>query len=144
MFLGVRFPVSAFAAEDTRLCVIDRAGFESKLRDSPELALGMLAAVSTHLHHLIGQVEQLKTQNGRQRLAGFLLAQCGRRDGPCRIKLPYDKMLIASRLGMTPESFSRALSRLRTDGVSVEGDEILVDDPIRLGQLTRQPKYRRA
>mgnify|MGYP000870833733 FL=1 len=33
--------------------------------------------------------------------------------------LPYDKSLIAGRLGMKPESLSRAFARLRESGVTV-------------------------
>lgn len=143
MFLNQRFPVSAEAADKTELCVIERAGFEAQLKANPDLSLGMLAAISMHLHRLVGQVEQLKTQNAQQRLAGFLLSYCGGEPGPCRIRLPYDKALIASRLGMQPESFSRTLARLGTHGVAAEGGEIVVADPAGLAHLTRQPKYRR-
>ena len=33
--------------------------------------------------------------------------------------LPYDKVLIAGRLGLRPESLSRAFARLREHGVTI-------------------------
>jgi len=44
------------------------------------------------------------------------------------LNLPYEKALIASRLGMQPESFSRALKRLKPIGVEVRGDDVTITD----------------
>ncbi len=45
-----------------------------------------------------------------------------------QLNLPYEKALIASRLGMQPESFSRALKQLRPLGVEVRGDDVTISD----------------
>jgi len=52
--------------------------------------------------------------------------------GPAEIELPYEKVLIAKRLGMKPESFSRAVARLADLGVVVERDSVKVSDLARL------------
>ena len=55
------------------------------------------------------------------------------KDGIVRIHLPYDKTLVAARLGMQPETFSRALSKLKKEtGIRVQGAYIEMDsiDPL--------------
>jgi hypothetical protein len=46
--------------------------------------------------------------------------------------LPYDKALIAGRLGMQPESLSRAFARLKQIGVHIEQNIAIIDDVGRL------------
>ena len=54
---------------------------------------------------------------------------------PCTIELPYDKSLIAGRLGLKPESLSRIFARLRTVGVDVRASDVVVDDAAKLLDL---------
>jgi hypothetical protein len=51
------------------------------------------------------------------------------------IALPYDKVLIAARLGLKPESLSRAFAKLRTVGVEVSASHVAIRDVARLHQL---------
>ncbi|WP_374546782.1 helix-turn-helix domain-containing protein, partial [Rhodoblastus sp.] len=87
---------------------------------------------SLHLKRLVKQIEQLKAQSAPQRIADFLLDQVTAESGPAAIALPYEKALIANRLGMQPESFSRALARLRDLGVTVERDNVHIKDLAKL------------
>jgi Crp-like helix-turn-helix domain len=105
------------------------------IREMPEIALAMIASTSQHMHHLAQQVEQLKAQTGVQRLAEFLVALCPPDCGKCTIALPYDKTLIAGRLGLKPESLSRAFAKLKPVGVDVHAAHVVVRDPHRLQQL---------
>jgi hypothetical protein len=50
------------------------------------------------------------------------------REGGCTIELPYEKALIASRLGMKPESLSRAIGKLRPLGVTVDRERVSIVD----------------
>lgn len=81
-----------------------------------------------HLHNLVSQIEALKARTGAQRVAEFLceLAEC--QTGACEVVLPYDKILIAGRLGMKPESLSRAFARLKDEGVVVKQNRAKIDD----------------
>ena len=77
----------------------------------------MLAAASLHLKSLVEQIETIKLLSGPQRIAQFLLRLCSRQaTGATTVELPYEKALIANRLGMKPESLSRSLTRLRPIG----------------------------
>ena len=122
------YPVSAEAVTDCRLIRIEADGFLRKIRETPELAISILSATFAHLHALVAQVEALKAQTGAQRVAEFLLELSTCKDGACAVTLPYDKVLIAGRLGMKPESLSRAFARLREQGVTVRQNMAEIED----------------
>jgi len=54
--------------------------------------------------------------------------------------LPYDKVLIAARLGLKPESLSRAFAKLRSFGVSVHAEHVTVNDVAKLRRLAREER----
>lgn len=126
------YPVAAEAVTDCRTMPV-RAGMILELMKShPELCTAMLASTFRHLHALVAQVEQLKAHTGAQRLAEFLLDLCPVADGACTVTLPYDKVLIAGRLGMKPESLSRSFARLKELGVTVRQNHAAIADIARL------------
>ena len=49
---------------------------------------------------------------------------------------PYDKALAAARLGMKPETFSRALAQLKPYGVTVKGTDIRIENFARLSEYS--------
>jgi len=132
MFIGGHYPAAAQVVEDSRLISVHSKVFRDQLTKFPDLAFQMLGAMSRHLHSLVNQVEQLQTRSSAQRLAQFLVSLAPVEAGSAVIALPYDKSLIAHRLGMKPESLSRAFARLRSQGVSTDGNRVLVDDMTRL------------
>jgi CRP-like cAMP-binding protein len=73
-------------------------------------------------------------QSAPQRIGCFLLRLCkAQEEGEVTLHLPYDKTLIAARLGMKPETFSRALTRLRQESdIEVKGATVSIPDIQRL------------
>ncbi len=96
------------------------------------MAVAILSATFVHLQALVSQVEALKAQTGAQRVAEFLLELSDCDSGACTVTLPYDKVLIAGRLGMKPESLSRAFAKLRELGVSVRQHTAEIENVDRL------------
>lgn len=134
-FTGHPYPATASAVSTARIVRIPAEHVIRCIRDNPEIALAMIASTSGHLHHLVVQLEQLKAQTGVQRVAEFLLSLCSVDRGGCTIVLPYDKTLIAGRLGLKPESLSRAFARLRGVGVDVQAAQVVVRDVDQLRRL---------
>jgi CRP-like cAMP-binding protein len=132
---GDPYLATAEAVSEVRIVRIPADHVVKSIREMPEIALAMIASTSQHMHHLAQQVEQLKAQTGVQRLAEFLVALCPLEGGKCTIALPYDKMLIAGRLGLKPESLSRAFAKLKSVGVGVHASHVVVSDPHKLQQL---------
>jgi CRP-like cAMP-binding protein len=128
IFLGGRYPVSAEVVTNARLLSVDGETLRRRIREQPDLALSMLASSSYHLKALVEQIEQIKLLSAPQRLADFLVRLCPVREGGCTIELPYEKALIANRLGMKPESLSRSLAKLRPLGVSVDREQVSIVD----------------
>jgi len=122
------YPVSAEAATDVTLLRLETAEILRLIERQPGLAVSLLAATFAHLHRLVDQIEQLKARNGAQRVAEFLLEHVSDEAGGCAVTLPYDKVLIAGRLGMKPESLSRAFARLREKGVHVRQSLAEIED----------------
>lgn len=122
------YPVAAEAVTDCRLIRIEADAFLRMIRETPEIAISMLSATYTHLHGLVAQIEALKAQTGAQRVAEFLLELAPCDSGACEVVLPYDKVLIAGRLGMKPESLSRAFARLKEHGVTVRQNVAMITD----------------
>ena len=122
------YPVCAEAVTDCSVIRIEADVFLRLLRDNPEMAIMMLSATYVHLQSLVMQVEALKAQTGAQRVAEFLLELAPCQEGGCEVVLPYDKFLIAGRLGMKPESLSRAFVKLRDHGVTIRQNNAAIDD----------------
>lgn len=127
-----RFAFGARAIEQIRTVRVPAEAFLKTLADDFRFATMVMASMSAHLHCLVKQVGELKLKTTEQRIASYLLSLATESAGPAVIELPYDKRILASELSMTPESFSRALGRLRDVGVTSSGGTCRVDDVCRL------------
>jgi CRP-like cAMP-binding protein len=134
-FAGGLYPATAAAVTDSRVVLIPAHHVVSCIREVPDIAIAMIASTSQHLHRLVQRVEQLSAQSGLQRVAEFLAGLCPSMDGPCTISLPYDKSLIAGRLGLKPESLSRVFAKLRLVGVDVRASDVVVSEIAQLRNL---------
>jgi CRP-like cAMP-binding protein len=138
MFLDRPYPVNAECLADSLLLHISKASIDSELARDPRLARRMIAGLSRRLVGLVHDVEAYSLRSGMQRVIGYLLRDLDRRGDatatqPLRIVLDTSKGVIASRLNLTPEHFSRILGELSNEGlISVRGAEITILDPERL------------
>jgi CRP-like cAMP-binding protein len=128
MFLGGKFPVSGSVVDEARLLIIPAEPFRRALRDNNELCFRMMASMAVHLRRLVGQVEQLTLRSSTERVGQFLLNLARSGAESAIVHLPYDKGLIAARLGMQPETLSRALAKLRPLGVETTGSRVTIRD----------------
>jgi CRP-like cAMP-binding protein len=132
---GDPYLATAETVSDARVVRIPADHVVRSIQEMPEIALAMIASTSHHMQHLVQQVEQLKVQTGVQRLAEFLASLCPADGAKCTIALPYDKSLIAGRLGLKPETLSRDFAKLKSVGVDVRASHVVVRDPHKLHQL---------
>lgn len=139
-FTGKTYPATAQAVSDARVVSISAAHVVKCIRDVPDIALAMIASTQAHLHVLVQQVEQLKAQTGVQRLAEFLASLTSAESGTSTIALPYDKSLIAGRLGLKPETLSRAFAKLRSVGVHVRASDVTIRDVAKLRRFASDDK----
>lgn len=96
-----------------------------KIASHPVIALNILTTISQYAHMVEVEAEQKSTMSVAQRVGCFLQRLCVMHGfDPRGFDLPYSKVIIASRLGMEPETLSRALGALREQGVKVENNRV--------------------
>ena len=136
MFLDLPHVVYAQTLADSMLLHISKSVVISELQRNPDFARKMLGGLSRRLHGIISDVEAYCMHSGAQRVIGYLLrdAQEGAADGDedakrIAVTLPTNKAVIASRLNLTPQHFSRILHELTDAGlVEVDGRTIHITD----------------
>jgi CRP-like cAMP-binding protein len=142
MFLEVPHVVTAQVIADALLLYLPREAVFERIDRDTAFARRMIGGLARRLHQLICEVESLSTRSGTERVIGFLLRDCGV-DGELQvgngapvavsIELPIAKGMIASRLNLTQEHFSRILHDLSAAGlIEVHGRRIHVPDLKRL------------
>jgi CRP-like cAMP-binding protein len=92
----------------------------------------MIAGLSRRLHGLISDLEAYTLQSGTQRVIGYLLnavPEGAAAGAAVELRLPASKGVIASRLNLTPEHFSRILHELAAAGlIEVDGRSFSILD----------------
>jgi len=128
IFQDNTYPYSAEIIETSDIITLPLASLKAELEHSPALAHAFLKHMTKIREKQEKDLEHRSLQNAPQRIGCFLLRLCplDHKD-PVTLHLPYDKTLIAGRLGMQPETFSRALKRLRTEtGLEIQGSTITI------------------
>jgi CRP-like cAMP-binding protein len=140
MFMNKPYIVMAQALSDTLLLHVSKEVVFDGIDHDPGFARRMLAGLSRRVHALMTDVESYSMQSGTQRVIGYLLRQeADASEGETRyaVILPTSKSIVASRLNLTPEHFSRILHELVDAGlVTVEGREVRILDAQKLRSHT--------
>lgn len=137
MFMsGHRLPVNARATMPTELFCIESSSFVDELSQSTKLCFALMADMSKRLKGLMQEISELTIFNARHRLISYLLGQFSDQHNQPTIKLTATKSMIASRLSITPETFSRLLSQLKKEGlISLDEETVTLEQPERLKAL---------
>jgi CRP/FNR family transcriptional regulator len=125
------YPANAVALEPSQVILVRKDKFRELIKAQPDLALSMLGSMSIHLKHLVQIIDDLKFKQIECRLANWLARNAPESvaDTPSIIELPMSKKLLASQLGVTSETLSRAFARFRNeDIIAVDGRRITIKD----------------
>jgi len=146
-FLGRPFEaesaVTAEAATGVELCSFPRGALERMMGEQPGLEQRLLRQTLKELDQARDWMMTLGRKSAAEKVATFLLmiarnidpaAEQGRRDAA--FDLPLSRAEIADFLGLTIETVSRQLTRLRIDGVvRIESNRrVIVEDVSRLAR----------
>ncbi|MBF0272587.1 MAG: Crp/Fnr family transcriptional regulator [Magnetococcales bacterium] len=129
------YPVFATALTVAEVLTFDNKTFLNILRESPETCFRMMAEMSKRLHGQLSEIRNLSMQSAPVRLARYLLANKSPGLGPDTnmVRLDASKRVVASRLSIQPETFSRILGRLtRLNLIEVKGRTIVIPDVLAL------------
>jgi len=124
MFLEKPYIVYAQALADTMLLHVAKQCVFTEIERDAAFARKMLSGLSRRLHSLVQDVEAYSLRSSAERAIGYLLRD---EEAPAEVELSAGKSVVASRLNMTPEHFSRVLHELTAAGlISVEGKTVRI------------------
>jgi CRP/FNR family transcriptional regulator, nitrogen oxide reductase regulator len=138
---GATYPVTALAAEPSRLRAWPRQTLGPLLQRYPHVRTNIMREMTAHMTDALTRVRELSTERVGQRLAHTLLRlmhQSGRPapDGVL-IPPPLTRQELAELTGTTLYTVSRLLSKWQADGVlRSSGRRLIVRSPPRLEALT--------
>ncbi len=120
-FLGLAFRdhyvCTAEAVTELGLCRFRRRAFVELLRDLPHLEEQLLARATSELAAAQEQMVLLGRKTALERVASFLLRLDERMGSGGRLQLPMNRTDMADFLGLTIETVSRTLTRLKRRGL---------------------------
>ncbi|PKN42649.1 MAG: transcriptional regulator [Deltaproteobacteria bacterium HGW-Deltaproteobacteria-18] len=136
VFAGMNYPANAQALGKSVLYFFPRQKLIELYRESPSLAMNMLAVLSRRLREFTVLIENLSLKEIPQRLATYLVHQQSLKPVSARVKLSVTKGVLANILGTSQETLSRVLGKLSQEGlIEVQGKEISILDMDRLRSL---------
>jgi CRP/FNR family transcriptional activator FtrB len=130
--LGQPYMVSAQAVSDLVMVVIPAHAFCRLANSDLSLSRAVNRLLARHWRLLLRHLTHAKTSDVDTRLKEYLSDLAGKEQGSVQLALPGTKKELAAHLGMTPESLSRSLKRLRRLGVRTQRTEIRIEDVTRL------------
>jgi len=156
-FLGLasdtHYSCSAEAVTPATFCQFERADFQRLLERFPGLRERLLEKTNHELSLAQAQMLLLGRKTPSEKVASFLLGMASQQavpatcvdparngDAPIRIVLPMGREDIADYLGLTIETVSRTLTRLKVrDAIAIEQrTRILIKDPQVLAEIAEE------
>ncbi len=121
------YPVTATALAPSRVIGVNSKDFKSMLRESIDSCFLLLGKMCFRLRGLIREIDALSLDTGTVRTVSYLLQQAP--PDTDNFELQVAKSVIASRLSVKPETFSRILKNLHEQGiVTIDGRNVLIHD----------------
>jgi CRP-like cAMP-binding protein len=124
---GHKYPVTAEALRDSRLCRIPNDTYVELIRSNSDASMRLLADISKHLHDLVTEIGHLTIQNARARLTSYMMDHLLEPpvDDQATARLDLPRHVIASRLSIQPETLSRLLRNLTDEGIVSIDDRVV-------------------
>lgn len=129
-------PFSAEAISDCTVVYFDISQVCACADNLQEISNAVISAAAGQYEQMLGEIEQLKVKTGTQRLTEFLIDLSVSTRGAEEITLPFEKTILAGKLGIKPESLSRAFGRLKAHGVKCTQKHVLIQDVEALRMLS--------
>jgi CRP/FNR family transcriptional activator FtrB len=133
--LDLPYMATARATTDVLALLIPAEQFRRLAESDLSFAVVVNRILATHWRLLLKQLKQAKTRDADTRVARFLLDNIRGDANTVTVRLPSSRRQLASHLGMTPETLSRAFRRLRDAGITSSGSEISVESVSRLAVI---------
>ncbi len=121
------YPVSSAALTETIVISINANNFHEMLWDSTATCLLLLSNMSFRLRKMVNEIDTLTLHTGTCRVASYLIQEMT--EGKNSFKLDTAKNVIAARLSVKPETFSRIIKSLKNQGIlTIDGNCVTIHD----------------
>lgn len=114
--------------EEAQLLLVRAETFRDAIASDLGLCSAVLACVAAQFRRQVRHAKSLKLRSVEDRVGCYLIALLGDVMTGASVQLPLEKRLIASQLGMTRETFSRALAGMEKFGMKIRGDTLYVEN----------------
>ena len=129
------YPVNATALTPCMVLGINSRHFKSMLRDSVDTCFLLMGCMSFRLRGLIQEIDTLSLNTGTMRIVSYLLQNAP--EDSNEFELDIAKSVIASRLSVKPETFSRILKNLHEQEIlTITGRKVTIHDRNALSSLS--------
>lgn len=131
---GSESPVTAEAASDVELCVVPKRALEAMVADKPALEHRLMQQTLRELDQARDWMVTLGRKTAQEKVASFLYLIATHADpmanrNSARFELPLTRADIADFLGLTIETVSRQITKLRQSGAVGITNNRTVDVP---------------
>lgn len=121
----------------SRLLLLPADAVRQGFAEDATLARHLAIELALAYRGLVKELKNQKLRSNLERLANWLLVRDAETGGRGRFVLPFDKRVLAARLGMAPEVLSRSFAALAPYSVTVAGADIALNDIAVLQKLAR-------
>jgi CRP/FNR family transcriptional activator FtrB len=128
---------SARTLADSRILMIPAAAVRDVFGRDSAFARAVVGELASRYRSIVRALKNQKLRTGAERLASWILQADAQSGSTGQVILPFEKRLLASLLGMTPENLSRSFATLGSHGVESEGPNIVVRDREKLRRLAQ-------
>jgi CRP-like cAMP-binding protein len=135
MFLDRRATANAQAAEPSIVARLEGGKLRQLAAEDSGVAQALLELVCHHGKLTEDCLAEDRLLTAPQRVANYILSHCPIGSESFSFRLPFQKNVLAGKLGLAPEALSRAFSTLRRSGVIVKGRMIEIRDRQALEQF---------
>jgi len=136
--LAQRHPLSARVLEPSEFVAVPAKLVVELLSLDAGFADAMVRELARESLEIIEDFKKHRLLNTTARIAHWML-QCDSQNGSNgHIVIPFDKRVLASYLGMTPEQLSRGFATLMSAGVTVDGRTVTIGNRTTLTRIARR------
>lgn len=135
IFGADHYHYNAQAAESCTLARFELSHLRTMIEEDTQVAKAILKSLSRSLLSTMDSMANDRLQTAPQRVANYLIAQSPSGATSYSLRLPFQKSVLAGKLGLAPEALSRVFSGLREVGVIVRGRIVQINDIGALKQI---------
>lgn len=134
LFPNANYPYHAESiSADTEMAIIPAEMIRKVIQKNAALSASIMSLLNERVSQTQLKLDHMSTMSTAQRLGCFLLRLCDKGSGDSQtFQIPIEKHLLASYLGMKPETFSRSQQQLKEISVTVKGTEVNVGSVAKL------------